>query len=126
LIVHLDTSVLVDAFSKPYRSRLALRSLIVAEHRIAISTPVLYEWLRGPRLESEKADQEAALPASGAFEFDHSCAQTAARLYRMLKRGRGREMDIMIAACAIEHAAALWTLNPKDFEDIPGLTLYRG
>jgi predicted nucleic acid-binding protein len=34
-------------------------------------------------------------------------------------------MDIAIAACAIEHRAALWTLNERDFEDIPGLMLYR-
>lgn len=126
MIVHLDTSVLVDAFSKPFKSRLALRALVVAEHRVAISTPVLYEWLRGPRLESEKADQETALPTTGAVEFDPACAQTAARLYRVVKRARGREMDIAIAACAIEHNAALWTLNPEDFEDIPGLRLYRG
>jgi predicted nucleic acid-binding protein len=126
LIVHLDTSVLVDVFSRPFRSQLALRALIAGEHRIAISTPVLYEWLRGPRLETEKADQEAALPATGAVEFDHACAQTAARLYRMMKRARGRETDIIIAACALEHGAALWTLNPEDFADMPGLTLYRG
>jgi predicted nucleic acid-binding protein len=126
LTVHLDTSVLVDVFSNPFRSRLALRALIAAEHRIAICTPVLYEWLRGPRLETEKADQEAALPSTGAVEFDHACAQTAARLYRMVRRARGREMDLAIAACAIEHGAAFWTLNPGDFEDIPGLRLYRG
>jgi predicted nucleic acid-binding protein len=126
LTIHLDTSVLIDAFSKPFRSRLALRALIVEQHRIAISTPVLYEWLRGPRLDLEMTDQEAALPANEAVEFDQVCAQMAARLYRVLKRGRGRETDIMIAACALEHGAALWTLNPEDFEDIPGLTLYRG
>ena len=125
MIVHLDTSVLVDALSKPFRSRLALRSVIVAEHRIAVSTLVLYEWLRGPRIETEMADQEAALPAKAAVEFDHACARTAARLYRTVKRARGREMDLAIAACAIEHGAALWTLNERDFDDIPGLTLYR-
>jgi predicted nucleic acid-binding protein len=126
LIIHLDTSVLIDTFSKPFRSRLALRSLVIADHRIAISTPVLYEWLRGPRVDTERADQEAALPATAAVEFDHDCAQTAAQLYRTVPRARGREMDIAIAACAIEHGAALWTLNPEDFADIPGLTLYRG
>jgi predicted nucleic acid-binding protein len=126
LIIHLDTSVVVDAFSAPFRSARTLRSLIGAGHRIAISTPVLYEWLRGPRLDSEKGDQEAALPAAGAVEFDYACAQTAAQLYRVVKRPRGREMDIMIAACAIEHGAVIWTLNPQDFQDIAGLTLYRG
>jgi predicted nucleic acid-binding protein len=126
LIVHLDTSILVDAFSKPFRSQRALRALIVTEHRSAISTPVLYEWLRGPRLETEKADLEAFFPSVEAVQFDHACAETAARVYRRVKRARGREMDIAIAACAIEHGAALWTLNPEDFQDIPGLTLYRG
>ena len=37
-----------------------------------------------------------------------------------------RNTLVAIAACAIEHGAALWTLNPEDFQDIPGLTLYRG
>jgi predicted nucleic acid-binding protein len=27
------------------------------------------------------------------------------------------------AACALSDKAALWTLNPADFSDIPGLTL---
>jgi predicted nucleic acid-binding protein len=33
-------------------------------------------------------------------------------------------MDLAIAACAIAREAELWTLNPADFEDIPGLRLY--
>lgn len=32
-------------------------------------------------------------------------------------------MDIAIAACAIVRDAELWTLNPADFRDIPGLRL---
>ena len=36
-----------------------------------------------------------------------------------------REIDIAIAACAIRHEAALWTLNTADFADIPGLRLYQ-
>jgi predicted nucleic acid-binding protein len=42
-----------------------------------------------------------------------------------MKNPRGRGFDVAIAACAILRQASLWTLNPRDFSDIPGLTLYR-
>jgi hypothetical protein len=42
------------------------------------------------------------------------------------KDQRSLNQQLAIAACAPEHGAKLWTLNEKDFEDIPGLGLYRG
>jgi predicted nucleic acid-binding protein len=39
----------------------------------------------------------------------------------LVKRPRGREIDLAIAAHAISRDARLWTLNPNDFDDIPGL-----
>jgi predicted nucleic acid-binding protein len=39
-------------------------------------------------------------------------------------RMRDRDMDLAIAACAIEHRAALWTLNRAAFADIPDLRLF--
>jgi predicted nucleic acid-binding protein len=53
-------------------------------------------------------------------------ARAAATLYRSATGSHRRQADIAIAACAIEDSAAIWTLNPKDFRDIPGLTLYPG
>ena len=50
-------------------------------------------------------------------------AIVAARLYRQVTRSRGRELDLAIAACAITREIPLWTLNRKDFDDIPGLVL---
>jgi len=47
----------------------------------------------------------------------------ASELYRRVQRARGREIDLAIAAHAITQDATLWTLNEKDFEDIPGLVL---
>jgi predicted nucleic acid-binding protein len=46
-------------------------------------------------------------------------------MYRAVRRGRGRELDIAIAACAAGQSARLWTLNPANFQDIPGLELHR-
>lgn len=88
-----------------------------------VPTLVLYEWLRGPRLPGELADQEALLPSESAVPFGVREAEIAARLYRQIPRPRGRDVDIAIAACAIARETPLWTLNRKDFADIPGLTL---
>jgi predicted nucleic acid-binding protein len=110
MIVHLDTSALVDALTGPRRAFSDLE-------RTAVSTLVLYEWLRGPRTAEELADQEARV-------FGRAEAVRAADLYRTVKRPRGRDLDIAIFACALEQGARLWTLNPEDFRDMSGLLLY--
>jgi len=123
VIVHLDTSVLIDALAGPRRSLDDLDRLIREGHRVALSTIVLYEWWRGPRSRAELAVQEELFAAGNAVAFGTEEAALAARLYRDLPRPRGREVDLAIAACAIANAAAFWTLNPGDFRDIPGLRL---
>ena len=124
MTIHLDTSVLVDALTGPRHSLASVAQTIAAGHVLAASSLVLYEWFRGPRTDEERADQEALVPATTAREFGAAEAVRAARMYRSLGRARGRDMDIAIAACAIEHGARLWTLNPADFRDLPGLQLY--
>lgn len=125
MIVHLDTSVLVDALTGARRSLPALERAVGRGHILAMSTLVHYEWLRGPRRQEELDDQEALLPSTDARGFGPAEAARAAQLCRLAKRARGRDMDLAIAACALEHGANLWTLNPADFSDIPDLTLYR-
>jgi predicted nucleic acid-binding protein len=124
MTIHLDTSVLVDALTGSRESVGPLERAVAAGHVIAMSTLVFYEWRRGPRTEEELADQEALLPAADTRVFGPSEAAAAASLYRRLSRARGRDMDVAIAACAIAHGARLWTLNPDDFRDLPGLHLY--
>ena len=124
MIVHLDTSVLNDALTGPRRSFNRLERTVARGHVISTSALALYEWLRGPRTADETEDQEALLPSEEAWPFGPAEAARAAQLYRALKRPRGRDMDIAIAACALEQGAHLWTLNPTDFRDIPALELY--
>ena len=123
-MIVLDTSVLVDALSGPGRSAPALRRAIEQGERILLPSLVLYEWLRGPRQSEELAAQEALFPASLALPFGPAEAARAAKLYVSLPRGRGREIDLAIAASALTLGARLWTLNPRDFRDLAGLELY--
>ncbi|MCC7010673.1 MAG: type II toxin-antitoxin system VapC family toxin [Acidobacteria bacterium] len=123
MTVHVDTSALVDALTGPRRSLGALMDLTEQGHRLAISTIVLYEWLRGPRTRAERAAQEALFPSEQSAVFGAAEAAMAARLYGALARPRGREVDLAIAACAIVAGASLLTLNPTDFKDVPGLRL---
>jgi predicted nucleic acid-binding protein len=123
MIVHVDTSALVDALTGPRRSLGALIDLTDRGHRLALSTIVSYEWLRGPRTRAELAAQEELFPREHAAAFGPAEAAVAARLYKQVKRARGREIDLAVAACALANGAAVWTLNPDDFRDIPDLRL---
>jgi predicted nucleic acid-binding protein len=123
-VIVLDTSVLIDAMTGPRRSAPALRRAIEQGEHILVPSLVLYEWLRGPRKPAELAAQEALFPAATALPFGPPEAARAAQLYVTLPRSRGREVDLAIAACALVVGAPLWTLNPRDLGDLPGLRLY--
>lgn len=122
-MIHLDTSVLIDALTGPRRQAKRLRALIEQGERITFATLVLYEWLRGPRSHEELAAQEALFPRDSAVPFGPAEAALAAGWYRSISRPRGREIDLAIAACALTAGATLWTLNCEDFQDIPKLLL---
>ena len=124
-MIHLDTSVLVDALTGPRRSARALRGVFERGERVSLSTLVLYEWLRGPRHDAEVSQQEALFPREQAQPFGSREAAMAADLYRSVPRARQREFDLAVAACALTSGAALWTLDTEDFQDIPGLDLFR-
>ena len=123
-MIVLDTSLLVDAFTADQRAAPDVRRAIENGQRLVFPALVLYEWLRGPRIAPEIALQEQMFPAELALPFQPEDAALSARLYRSVRRARGREIDLAIAACAINRNALLWSSNRADFSDIPGLTLY--
>ena len=123
MIVHIDTSALVDALTGPRRSLPRLIYLAEQGHRLGLSSIVLYEWLRGPRTRAELSAQEELFPSERAAAFGPAEAALAAGLYTQVARARGREIDLAIAASALAQGAAIWTLNPADFRDIPKLRI---
>lgn len=122
-MTHLDASTLIDALSGPGASAEKLRDLIARGERVAISAIVLYEWRRGPRLPQQIEAQEALFPSEAAVAFGTREALIAASLFSRLPRARDRSVDVAVAACAVAHGAALWTLNRADFKDVPELEL---
>jgi predicted nucleic acid-binding protein len=122
-MILIDTSALIDAITGPRRSASQLRQLFIDGERIRLTTLVLFEWRRGPRTRQEIADQESLFASEDAIPLGTREALLAADLYQRVKRARGREIDLAIAAWALAHYARLWTLNPDDFKDIPSLKL---
>jgi len=114
-LIVLDTSVLVDALTGAKGSGTTLAQQVADGDRLNLPAVVLFEWLRGPRTVDELELQRALFPEEAA---------EAAALYKALSRPRGREVDLMIASHAIVAGAALWTLNTKDFADIPNIELW--
>ncbi|PYQ60820.1 MAG: hypothetical protein DMF58_06900 [Acidobacteria bacterium] len=122
-MIFIDTSALVGSFAGERPSGERLVAFLREGQEFAMSSLVLYEWLRGPRTAQELLQQEKVLPADQAIPFGAEEAARAADVYRRVSRARTREVDIAIAATAIVRGAPLWTLNPEDFRDIPDLKL---
>lgn len=120
-MIVLDTSVLVEALGAGGSLRGALRDVLARGERVVLPALVLYEWARGPRLPEEVTAQEALFPSADALVFGPDEARVAAALYRSVRRARGREVDLAIAATALVWQASLWTLNRQNFADVPGL-----
>ena len=70
----------------------------------------------------ELAGRVSVLPFSVATA--RVCAELRERLARDGHRVRGRALDLMNAAIALEHGLTLVTRNTRDYADIPGLDVF--
>ena len=125
MVIHVDTSVLIDAFTGPRRSLEAVEAATQSGEVLTFCWLVEYEWLRGPRLPVEEAAVRDFFGEEHVVGFGQREAARAANLYRTLERTRRRQAELIIAACALERGALLWTLNREDFADVPELDLYQ-
>ena len=122
-MIMIDSSALVDSLCGARASEDRLIDLMAEGESFLLSTITLYEWFRGPRSAEELFWRELLFPDHKAVVFGPVEATIAAEIFRNVRSPRRREVDIAIAATAISRNVPFWTLNRRDFEDIPGLRL---
>ena len=124
-MIHLDTSLLIDALAQGRPSLAQVRQEIESGERLGLSALALYEWRRGPRTPEEIQAQEALFPAAGAVAFGPDEAMQAAALYRVLAAPEPEPWTWPSRPAPSSTTPRSGTLNPEDFEDVPGLMLHR-
>jgi tRNA(fMet)-specific endonuclease VapC len=129
--VILDTSVLVDI----ERGRLRPGQVeAVVGNEASFATPVtiaeMQYGLTRARTEAQhdrRLTALAALRAKPCLVIDQRTGETfgtlAAQLDARGHASRHRTQDLWIASLALQHGHKLFTQNPRDFDDIPGLTV---
>jgi len=122
-LILVDSSVWVDFFSSsPGRAGAELRRMIEESEPFALTGVVVAEVLQGLTKNSDRIEylltQCDMLEPSGFETY-----RAAAAIYRSA-RGRGISLttiDTLIAAVALEHGAAVFTLD-RDFGRLAGFT----
>lgn len=125
-MILLDTSVLVEGLGAGGRLREALRNAIASRHRLAVPTLVLYAWLRGPRLPEELVSPGGALSLGTGARLRPRGGGPRRRTVPLPPQAPGPRGGPGHRRDPLDWRARLWTLNPDDFRDVPGLELYAG
>jgi predicted nucleic acid-binding protein len=84
-VIHLDTSLLVDALTGKRLSFPTMLHECEQGDAFQLSSVTLYEWLRGPRTMKEITDQEELFPSQAILPFDEHSARIASMLYRAVR-----------------------------------------
>ena len=124
--VVLDASIWIAAQREP-RSTTAVefRRLLEADCAVGVG-PVLTELLEGARDLRTRNAVHAGFGAIAFIEADQRTWDTAGTIRRRLRAGNQviGFADTIIAAIAVQHGLALYTLD-RDYQRIDGLRLHR-
>lgn len=127
-MIILDTSILIDHIRQKGSGRKTLFDRVVkteGNFNICISIISFQELFQGQSTR-DKDREEDVLDNLSYFKilgYDDSVALSAGKLVRDWNRNMGFA-DAAIAATALENNCSLFTLNTKDFYNIPGLGFY--
>ena len=120
-----DTSVWIEFFKQRSGTGDALEALIL-ENSVWTCGVVLFELVQGVKSDAEKTQILTTISHLKYAEMSRSLWQKAGDLSSALRK-KGLTIplsDIFIAAIAIEHNLAVFTLDGH-FADIPGINLYK-
>lgn len=130
MVIHLDTTFLVDAMRESRRHEEGPARAWLATHRtesLAVSVFVLGELLVGAELHAQPAwERRRVRQACGQLPLvtpDHRLAETYASVHGgLVKQGAQlATMDLLIACTALNNDAAVLTANERHFSRVPGL-----
>lgn len=116
----LDTSVLIASAVDPIPGELAISVVSLAELQFGVLV-AKDDTARGLRLRRLSAIQRRFDPLPVDDAVADSYAHLAARVVQTGRQPRGRVMDLLIAATAHAHNAAIYTQNPDDLTGLEDL-----
>jgi len=116
----LDTSVLIATDITPIPGELAISVISLAELHFGVLAAKSEE-ARALRLNRLTAIQRRFDPLPVDEAVADSYGQLAARVVKVGRQPRARVMDLLIAATAHAHGAAVYTRNPDDLVGLEDL-----
>jgi predicted nucleic acid-binding protein len=124
-VVIADTSVWIPFFNRPQSAEKRELDTLLDADRIVLVGVVLAELIQGCRTLSEAQSITSKLAGLHFLDTRMTTWKRSGELAFALRR-RGLTLplsDLVIAALALEHQHAVYTLDPH-FEQVPGLQLH--
>lgn len=124
-MVILDTNIIIDHLRQKERDTALIKAAKEkTKKNLSISTITIQELYEGKSTIKQNEEEYllATITPLNILSYNYEIAQTAGKIARDLNKPI-ELADAAIAATAIVNEASLYTLNKKDFVEIPNLEL---